>query len=305
MVELPDDSRGKSALIVGAEARCWKHLTKSKDLVDAYFCVLHRTGATFTRQAFCGNRFDRARLDRFYLSEGAEWLDTIQEVIHHSDHGQVASDHIPITLTCDLLPDTTNGSRPKSYFKMGPKILRRPGVKDKIKRAWESHPPDTGNAQRRWEMAWIRAGVPFGPYLLTFCTQVLMDLMNDGRTRGEIKGLHINGNEDLLQQLFADDMGIYLQLDEEVFTHTMNALETFEMASSARLNLQKTTVIPMFDGPTPHRLTRTGCQVASTEDRFQYLGILHGVDIVDDEIMADIQIRYAQRLKHWSNSLLT
>ncbi|KAL3698418.1 hypothetical protein R1sor_012494 [Riccia sorocarpa] len=99
MVDLHDDSKGKSALISGSEARAWRQLTQTKGLIDAYLCCAEKSGGLFTRQAFCGQRLDRARLDRFYISEG---------------------------------------------------------ILEKIKMAWQSHPQDVRDPQRKWEQGWIR-----------------------------------------------------------------------------------------------------------------------------------------------------
>ncbi|KAL3694784.1 hypothetical protein R1sor_008435 [Riccia sorocarpa] len=154
MVETQDDSRGKSAMAAGAEARSWNQLAQRKGLVDAYLCAVSKIGGLYTRQAFCGNRLDRARLDRFYLSENAEWLEVVLEVSHKSE--QILSDHIPIVMQCNLPMRGNSDWRPKSYYKMGPAVLKRKGITEKMKLAWENHPPDTGNPQRRWEMAWIR-----------------------------------------------------------------------------------------------------------------------------------------------------
>ncbi|KAL3694685.1 hypothetical protein R1sor_008336 [Riccia sorocarpa] len=121
MVELPEDCRGKSALLNGAEARSWKQL---------------------------------ARLDRIYLSHGADWIHLVAEVAHISD--QVVSDHVPIIANIELTLDGENGWYPKSYFKMGSFLLGRTGVKEKLTAAWKSHPPNAGNAQRKWQLGWIR-----------------------------------------------------------------------------------------------------------------------------------------------------
>ncbi|KAL3691751.1 hypothetical protein R1sor_005402 [Riccia sorocarpa] len=85
----------------------------------------------------------------------------------------------------------------------------------------------------------------------------------------------------------------------------MNTLAEFEKASGARLNLQKTTVIPLFEGAVPAWLTETGYQIATTEDRFRYLGVLTGVDVLDQEITEDIRTKYHKRLHHWVNKMLT
>ncbi|KAL3677066.1 hypothetical protein R1sor_027014 [Riccia sorocarpa] len=115
MVELYEDSKGKSALVSGAEARSWKYVAESKGLVDAYLCAVTTTGGFFTRQAFCGLRYDRARLNRIYVSEGAEWLELVKEVSHKSD--QVVSDQVPVTFDCRLKSDGDQGRRsPTRYF---------------------------------------------------------------------------------------------------------------------------------------------------------------------------------------------
>ncbi|KAL3689981.1 hypothetical protein R1sor_016290 [Riccia sorocarpa] len=84
----------------------------------------------------------------------------------------------------------------------------------------------------------------------------------------------------------------------------MHTLHCFELASGAKLNLSKTTIIPIGEQQVPSWLTDMECNVATPSDRFRYLGILTGVDVIDQEILQDIQRRYQARLSHWSNKLL-
>ncbi|KAL3676430.1 hypothetical protein R1sor_026378 [Riccia sorocarpa] len=51
--------------------------------------------------------------------------------------------------------------------------------------------------------------------------------------------------------LYADDTGIFLQMDHGTFTTILNTLRSFEQASGARLNLNKNIIIPMGDGQIP------------------------------------------------------
>ncbi|KAL3688249.1 hypothetical protein R1sor_014558 [Riccia sorocarpa] len=63
-IELQEDSKGRSVMIRGAEERAWKRLTYKTDMVGAYLAATTIEGGLYTRLAFCGERFDRAGLDR-------------------------------------------------------------------------------------------------------------------------------------------------------------------------------------------------------------------------------------------------
>ncbi|KAL3689318.1 hypothetical protein R1sor_015627 [Riccia sorocarpa] len=153
-VELQDDSRGKSALIRGAEERAWRRFSYRTDMVDAYLAAAKTEGGLYTRLAFCGDRFDRARLDRFYLTNRGEWCEAIKTVKHYSD--QLLSDHIPIALELQLVQDDDANWKPRSYFKMSNYLVNKPGVLEVLNETWSEHPPFCRSSQKRWELAWGR-----------------------------------------------------------------------------------------------------------------------------------------------------
>ncbi|KAL3683846.1 hypothetical protein R1sor_001868 [Riccia sorocarpa] len=82
MVELADDSKGKTALLFGSEARAWKYLAQELGLVDAYLCAVIRAGGNFTRYAFSGKMYDHAIIDRRAMDK----LKTVWEA-HPADAG--------------------------------------------------------------------------------------------------------------------------------------------------------------------------------------------------------------------------
>lgn len=49
MVEMFDDSVGRSAHLHGTEERSWKRLVENLDLMDQYFMVVARKGPVYTR----------------------------------------------------------------------------------------------------------------------------------------------------------------------------------------------------------------------------------------------------------------
>ncbi|KAL3694324.1 hypothetical protein R1sor_007975 [Riccia sorocarpa] len=116
-------------------------------------------------------------------------------------------------------------------------------------------------------------------------------------TKGKAK-VHIN-------QDFTAVFDIQRGTDQAVFQATMETLRSFESASGALLNLNKTTVIPLNDSTVPTWLAQSGCRVANVLDRFRYLGLLARVDIIEQEMISDLQTRYEKKLNHWSSRLLS
>ncbi|KAL3700546.1 hypothetical protein R1sor_018568 [Riccia sorocarpa] len=80
-------------------------------------------------------------------------------------------------------------------------------------------------------------------------------------------------------------------MDQSSFTEKMNTLARFEVASGAKLNLHKTTVIPVGEGPIPPWLLNYGCAMVSVSDRFRYLGLLAGIHIVEEELIRDLHTK--------------
>ncbi|KAL3699904.1 hypothetical protein R1sor_017926 [Riccia sorocarpa] len=93
--------------------------------------------------------------------------------------------------------------------------------------------------------------------------------------------------------------------DRAVFNTTMDTLRKFELASGAKLNLSKTTIIPVGDGTIPAWLQNSGCTIATPSDRYRYLGLLTGVDVMEQETLDDLKLKLSKRLQHWSARLLS
>ncbi|KAL3679376.1 hypothetical protein R1sor_022332 [Riccia sorocarpa] len=153
------DSVGPSPRIHGREERVWSNILLNKDLSDCYIEASTRSGPRFTRQARSGRRLDRSRLDRVYISDRGSWLENITSMKHFGGH--IASDHIPILATLQLVATMEEvQTRKHSYFKLNAKILKQPEVrekvKEKVKEIWADHLRDCTDGRRRWNRAWSR-----------------------------------------------------------------------------------------------------------------------------------------------------
>lgn len=63
-------------------------------------------------------------------------------------------------------------------------------------------------------------------------------------------------------QLFADDTALFLLAFEESFQAAREAIAIYERISGDRLNLDKSTIVPMHDGDVPDWFSWTGYKVA-------------------------------------------
>ncbi|KAL3698443.1 hypothetical protein R1sor_012519 [Riccia sorocarpa] len=148
-------------------------------------------------------------------------------------------------------------------------------------------------------------GCPLAPYLFTLTTQVMMDMIQQQVNNGAVRGLQITTSKELVYQLYADDTGLFLQMEQNTFNSTMQTLKVFEQASGARLNLNKSLIIPLGDEQVPRWLLDTQCKVVNPSERIRYLGLLAGSDILETEICEDIKNRYYKKLNHWASKFLT
>ncbi|KAL3682477.1 hypothetical protein R1sor_000499 [Riccia sorocarpa] len=149
------DPIGPSPRMRGTEERVWTNISQKRDLADCYFDAASRSGPRFTRQAKCGRRLDRSRLDRVYVTDSGMWLNHIASIKHFGGH--IAGDHIPICATLQLTAAVNNITiKPQSYFKLNASVLKQREVRDKIKAIWADHPPGCTDARRRWSLAWAR-----------------------------------------------------------------------------------------------------------------------------------------------------
>lgn len=72
-----------------------------------------------------------------------------------------------------------------------------------------------------------------------------MSLLTTHAQQGRILGIPIPGENQLLHQLFADDIDIFLDATHANFEAVAHVIHQYEKISGAHLNLEKSTIIPM------------------------------------------------------------
>lgn len=74
------------------------------------------------------------------------------------------------------------------------------------------------------------------------CPQPLMDYLDSEIKAGWVRGLQILETLMICFRLFEDDLGILIPAEEEGFLEVKAALELYELASGAKLNLKKSRI---------------------------------------------------------------
>ncbi|KAL3698494.1 hypothetical protein R1sor_012570 [Riccia sorocarpa] len=150
----------------------------------------------------------------------------------------------------------------------------------------------------------VRQGCPLAPLLFALCSQSFMLLLRRAESEGRLKGLQIEPGRSVLHQLFADDTGICIQEDEENFLELKRILAVYELASGAKINMNKIVIMPLGSSTVPEWVLQTGCEVATGDKMFKYLGVWSGVDVKEGECVKAAVRRMQSKMGQWENMYL-
>ncbi|KAL2610756.1 hypothetical protein R1flu_022448 [Riccia fluitans] len=133
-----------------------------------------------------------------------------------------------------------------------------------------------------------------------------MAFLKEANAQGRIKPLSFGDHAVEDFSLFADDMGVYLDLDENSFRTLRGILSFFKSASGAKLNLQKSSalVIRIHTDPPPW-LRHMGCVLMEHKTLYRYLGAPIGSSLTHDQLISYCMDRLVSRLNLWSNKILS
>ncbi|KAL3682552.1 hypothetical protein R1sor_000574 [Riccia sorocarpa] len=151
----------------------------------------------------------------------------------------------------------------------------------------------------------VRQGCPLAPLLFVLSTQPLMKTLRKEEEMGQLKGLQIPGYKSVLHELFAEDTSLFLRAQARDFTQVRKAIEKFELASGALLNVQKSLVMALGESANNGWLKDSGCEVADHRRRFKFLGVWSGKGITQAEITERIVESIDRKLRSWVNKHLT
>lgn len=102
---------------------------------------------------------------------------------------------------------------------------------------------------------------------------------------GRDQGHRINSRRQLLHQVFADDTCIFMESFEENYRKISSLVSLYERISRALLNLNKSMLIQLNNGPSLGWFNCVGCRVVLRGEVIKYLGCPIGFNIPPSKIL--------------------
>ncbi|KAL3695701.1 hypothetical protein R1sor_009777 [Riccia sorocarpa] len=150
----------------------------------------------------------------------------------------------------------------------------------------------------------VMQGCPLAPLLFAMVTQPLMRLLREEERCGRLHGVNYGGPQTLLHQIYADDTGVNLTMEEVQFSRLTEVIQVYERISGAKLNVAKSLIMPISPS-IPGWLEETRCEVAGPGKEFIYLGVNTSNPVNENQIVQLIRGKMMKRLSHWSNRFLS
>lgn len=117
-------------------------------------------------------------------------------------------------------------------------------------------------------------GCPLVALLFALTSQPLMLLFKKWEHDGFLEGILIGEHKEdqFLYQIFANDTSAILLASEQIFQVAIEVIDIYERISSAWLNLEKSTIVPLDKESLPDWYSNTRCKVARLREVLTYLG---------------------------------
>ncbi|KAL3681480.1 hypothetical protein R1sor_024436 [Riccia sorocarpa] len=151
----------------------------------------------------------------------------------------------------------------------------------------------------------VKQGCPLTPLLFGLSSQPeLIELLQQQEVEGNLQGIKISESKSSLCNLFADDTWVFVKGTHEQFQQLHATIKVYEDISGSRLNVEKSTIIPIAMETLPGWLQNTWCYVAREGEPIRYLGFPTGRKLTEDDIANFILGKVEKMLGNWTYRLL-
>ena len=154
----------------------------------------------------------------------------------------------------------------------------------------------------------LRQGDPLSPYLFVLGMEALSLMIDKAAEGGFISGYMFKGRDNTVKKithlLFADDTLVFCKDTEDQMTHLCWILAWFEALSGLKINLEKSSLLPVGRVEDVDGLAaELGCKKGSLPT--EYLGLPLGAKHKEARVWDGVEERFRNRLALWKRQYIS
>jgi hypothetical protein len=151
----------------------------------------------------------------------------------------------------------------------------------------------------------VRQGDPLAPLLFAVSTQPLLVRLDNALETSTNLGIQVTNNLKICHRLFADDVGVFIPANQSAFNELQSHIQLYEKASGAKLNLEKSIIVPIALQQIPDWLTETRCIIAAEGEVIKYLGAPYGNKLTSQTTQKFCLEKLSKRITTYAPQFLT
>jgi hypothetical protein len=151
----------------------------------------------------------------------------------------------------------------------------------------------------------VRQGDPLAPLLFALSTQPLLVRLDNALDSDSNLGIQVTENLKICHRLSADDVRIFIHANQNAFNELQSHINLYEKASGAKLNLEKSIIVPIAMQRIPDWLNETGCIIAAEGEVIKYLGAPYGNKLTSQTTQKFCLDKLTKRITTYAPQFLT
>lgn len=132
-----------------------------------------------------------------------------------------------------------------------------------------------------------------------------MDLFNHELESSGMQGINFSSLLTISYRFFADNLGIFIPATALSFEEVCGILKVYEEATGAKLNIQKSVIVPLGLTTIPDWLIAMGCRISQEGEVQHYLGGPFGWNLPRALLHNFCLNQIAKKLSSWALRQLT
>ncbi|KAL4032276.1 hypothetical protein IC575_005346 [Cucumis melo] len=145
----------------------------------------------------------------------------------------------------------------------------------------------------------LRQGDPLSPFLFVIAMDYLSRLLSHLESSGAIKGVSLNSNCNISHILFADDILLFIEDNDYFLNNLRMALSLFERASSLKINLLKSALVPMNVSVNRAKECASIWGIPCHSLPLSYLGVPLGGNPKSNLFWRNVEDKIQKKLNNW------